>query len=171
MTSLIGAGPNTPVIGFGGTPGGLMIGQTNLPAGTLVPVAGRDGRGLDVDGRVATYAALPAGLTAGDAGKAILVDADKQVYIWSGSAWPANGSGAQVKGDPGPTGRAITSIAVSGDDLVFTLSDSTTQSVTVPALTTATDMAAIASAAASLAVNSLDVVTANRALAYSIALS
>ena len=48
---------------------------------------------IALSGRVATYAALPSGLGSGDAGKAYYVEADGLVYIWNGSAFPANGAG------------------------------------------------------------------------------
>ncbi|OZC88360.1 hypothetical protein CH282_09535 [Rhodococcus sp. 06-418-1B] len=51
---------------------------------------------------MATYAALPTtGLVAGDG---YMVTADGKVYIWSGSAWPANGNGVQLQGVAGPAG-------------------------------------------------------------------
>ena len=50
-------------------------------------------RPITVMGSVATYAALPGGLSSGDAGKAWRVNADSQLYVWTGSAWPAQGVG------------------------------------------------------------------------------
>lgn len=52
---------------------------------------------LALKGRVATYAALPSsGLTAGDA---YLVDGPpQQIYVWNGTAWPAEGQGLPIGG-------------------------------------------------------------------------
>lgn len=67
---------------------------------------GPQGEGLQVDGQVADYASLPTtGLTAGDVWLA-----GQSLYIWSGTAWPAEGDGTPIEGpegpqgDPGPTG-------------------------------------------------------------------
>lgn len=51
---------------------------------------------IALSGRVATYAALPGGLGSVDAGKAWLVDADSKIFVWSGSAWPAQDSGVSA---------------------------------------------------------------------------
>lgn len=67
---------------------------------------GADGAGITIAGNVATYANLPTGLTAADAGDGYLVDADGLLYIWSGTAFPANGSGTAFRGPTGPTGPA-----------------------------------------------------------------
>lgn len=65
---------------------------------------GADGKGISIAGSAPTYAALPTGLGAGDAGKGYLVQADGLLYIWTGSAFPANGSGVAFKGDTGAKG-------------------------------------------------------------------
>ena len=65
---------------------------------------GADGKGISIAGSAPTYAALPTGLGAGDAGKGYLVQADGLLYIWTGSAFPANGSGVAFKGDKGGKG-------------------------------------------------------------------
>lgn len=65
---------------------------------------GADGKGISIAGSVATYADLPGGLGAPDAGKGYLVLADGLLYIWSGSAFPANGAGVEFKGDKGDKG-------------------------------------------------------------------
>ena len=67
---------------------------------------GEDGKGISIAGSVATYAALPSGLGAADAGKGYLVEADGLLYIWSGTSFPANGSGVAFKGDKGDKGDA-----------------------------------------------------------------
>lgn len=62
---------------------------------------GAAGTGIAIAGTVATYAALPSGLGAGDAGKGYLVTADGLLYIWDGSAFPADHAGVAFKGDKG----------------------------------------------------------------------
>lgn len=76
------------------------------PQGAQGPAgpAGEDGKGISIAGSAATYAALPTGLGPADAGKGYLVDADGLLYIWSGTAFPADGNGVAFKGDPGPQG-------------------------------------------------------------------
>lgn len=73
------------------------------PKGPAGP-AGEDGKGISIAGQVATYADLPAGLGADDAGKGYLVESDGRLYVWSGSAFPASGSGAEFRGPAGPEG-------------------------------------------------------------------
>ena len=65
---------------------------------------GVDGKSVSIAGQVATYADLPSDLTADDAGKGWLVEADGDLYVWSGTAFPANGSGTDFRGPAGPTG-------------------------------------------------------------------
>lgn len=69
---------------------------------TGVNAKGDKGDGLKIDGSVPTYADLPT-LTAADMGKTYLVDADGRLYFWSGTAWPASGSGLLIKGQDGIT--------------------------------------------------------------------
>ena len=69
---------------------------------TGVNAKGDKGDGLKIDGSVPTYADLPT-LTAADMGKTYLVDADGRLYFWSGTAWPASGSGLLIKGEDGVT--------------------------------------------------------------------
>nr|DAH69776.1 MAG TPA: nucleoid-associated protein [Caudoviricetes sp.] len=71
-------------------------------ADTGVNAKGDKGDGLKIDGSVPTYADLPT-LTAADMGKTYLVDADGRLYFWSGTAWPASGSGLLIKGEDGIT--------------------------------------------------------------------
>lgn len=74
---------------------GITIDSTNPDA----PVIASTVAAVALKGRVATYASLPgSGNTAGDA---YLVDADGLVYVWSGTAWPANGAGLAVSGGSG----------------------------------------------------------------------
>ncbi|HEV2931014.1 MAG TPA: hypothetical protein VGW74_20215, partial [Propionibacteriaceae bacterium] len=65
---------------------------------------GPAGEGIAIAGSVATYAALPSDLTAGDAGDGYLVEADGLLYIWSGTSFPADGSGVAFQGPAGPAG-------------------------------------------------------------------
>lgn len=66
--------------------------------------AGADGAGIEIAGSVATYANLPTGLTAANSGDGYLVNADGKLYIWDGSAFPANGQGVAFQGPVGPQG-------------------------------------------------------------------
>jgi hypothetical protein len=63
---------------------------------------GADGAGIQIAGQVATYSALPTTLTSADAGKAYVVSADGKLYIWSGTGFPASGSGQNFVGPAGP---------------------------------------------------------------------
>lgn len=65
---------------------------------------GVDGKGVSVAGQVKTYADLPKNLTSDDAGKGWLVEADGDLYVWSGTKFPPNGSGADFRGPEGPAG-------------------------------------------------------------------
>jgi hypothetical protein len=73
------------------------------PAGPQGP-PGVDGKSVSIAGQVATYADLPTTLTTDDAGKGWLVEADGDLYVWSGTAFPANGSGTDFRGPAGPVG-------------------------------------------------------------------
>lgn len=65
---------------------------------------GDAGAGLVITGSVATYADLPNNLTPADAGKAYFCQADGKLYVWSGTAFPADGEGSQFEGPQGPQG-------------------------------------------------------------------
>lgn len=65
---------------------------------------GDPGAGLVITGTVATYADLPNNLGPSDAGKAYFVQADGKLYVWTGTAWPAEGQGSQFEGPQGPAG-------------------------------------------------------------------
>jgi hypothetical protein len=58
------------------------------PQGVAGPT-GPAGESVSIAGQVATYANLPTGLTAADAGDGYLVDADGLLYVWGGSSFPA----------------------------------------------------------------------------------
>lgn len=69
--------------------------------------AGVDGKGIEIAGQVATYSALPTNLTTADAGKGWIVNADGDLYVWTGSSFPPDGKGVDFvgpKGDKGDTG-------------------------------------------------------------------
>ena len=66
---------------------------------------GVDGKSVSIAGQVATYDELPDGLTQKDAGKGWLVEADGDLYVWSGTSFPANGSGTDFRGPEGPRGE------------------------------------------------------------------
>jgi hypothetical protein len=83
------------------------------PQGTA-GTAGKDGAGVTVAGQVAAYANLPTGLTSADAGKAWLVTADGKLYVWSGSAFPANGNGANFVGPAGPANTLTMGTVTTG---------------------------------------------------------
>jgi hypothetical protein len=75
---------------------------------------GQDGKGIQVAGQVATYSALPTGLTSADAGKAWIVTADGKMYIWSGTSFPANGSGQTFVGPAGPANTLTIGTVTTG---------------------------------------------------------
>lgn len=66
---------------------------------------GEDGAGVAIAGSVPTYADLPTGLGPADAGDGYLVEADGRLYVWSGTAFPADGAGAEFRGPQGPAGE------------------------------------------------------------------
>lgn len=84
--------------------------------GPLGPVGpkGNDGAGITIAGQVATYANLPTGLTSSDSGKAYLNSADGKLYIWSGTAFPANGSGTTFVGPTGPANNLTVGTVTTG---------------------------------------------------------
>lgn len=116
--------------------------------GLLVPVRGRDGTSLQITGQVPTYADLPNDLGLADRGALYIVKSDDLGYVWNGYNWPADGDGIEIRGPQGETGRGYTGVTVSGDDLVFSASDETADSVTVPALVDAADAATAAATSA-----------------------
>ncbi|OZD23804.1 hypothetical protein CH253_08045 [Rhodococcus sp. 06-156-3C] len=68
-------------------------------------VDGVDGAGVEIAGSVATYADLPKGLGAGQAGSGYIVRIpDGRLYIWDGSAFPADGQGVAFRGPKGDKG-------------------------------------------------------------------
>lgn len=89
---------NTGVIPAQGTTW-QMLSEAGMP--------GIDGKSLAVQGEVPDYASLPPGLTADDKNKAWVNLADGLLYIWNGTAFPADGAGVVWKGTPGPTGKSL----------------------------------------------------------------
>lgn len=65
---------------------------------------GAAGVGISIQLSVPTYADLPDDLVLADAGKAYEVQADGRLYVWSGSQFPADGSGSEWQGPRGYTG-------------------------------------------------------------------
>lgn len=95
------AGPEGPA----GEQGPLGPAGPEGPQGPRGP-QGEDGKGISIAGQVATYEDLPTNLTAEDAGQGYLVEADGRLYIWSGTAFPLDGEGAEFQGPAGPEGPA-----------------------------------------------------------------
>ncbi|UVG35003.1 minor tail protein [Gordonia phage ViaConlectus] len=116
-------------------------------------VRGRDGRGIDIADTVDTYADLPTNLGPEDKGAGYMVRADKMFYRWSGTEFPDEGDGIQIMGPDGPPGRGIATdgIEVVGNQLRFTMTNGTVETVSVPAIQQAIDSAAAASASATAA--------------------
>ena len=75
---------------------------------------GADGAGIAIAGSVATYGDLPNDLTADDAGDGYLVEADGLLYIWSGTAFPADGSGVAFQGPAGPANTLTIGTVTTG---------------------------------------------------------
>lgn len=75
---------------------------------------GDDGAGISIAGTVADYASLPSGLGSGDAGNAYFVTADGLLYIWSGSAFPADGSGTVFQGPAGTSATVAAGMTSTG---------------------------------------------------------
>ncbi|WP_054246372.1 DUF7257 domain-containing protein [Rhodococcus opacus] len=90
---------------FEGTLVSAPRGPQGLPGVQGVPgppgIQGPTGTGIQIDGTVATYAALPAGTPDGSQ---YVVTADNLLYVKQGGAWPANGAGLVYRGPTGATG-------------------------------------------------------------------
>jgi hypothetical protein len=91
-----------PAAGGGGSWGtitGAISAQTDLQTALD---AKANAPGIALKGRVSTYSSLPTtGITSGDA---YLVDADSLIYVWNGSAFPANGAGISVSSKSSDSG-------------------------------------------------------------------
>ena len=141
------------------TPGAPAIRVEVAHSGTVAVspgLVGPQGGGVRLDGAVASYADLPSDLGVEDAGASYVTQDDGLLYVWSGTAWPAEGAGSQFRGDKGDRGTGVQTIAVDGSDLSFGLSDGTSRRVTVPALVDASAAAVEAGAAADRAVSARD---------------
>lgn len=109
-TTTLPAGSSASVTNSGTTSAAVF--NFAIPQGATGPQGpkGDDGTGISVDGTVATYADLPTGLGPDDDGKGYYVEADGKLYIWNGTAFPADGDGVLIrgpqglKGDTGDTG-------------------------------------------------------------------
>jgi hypothetical protein len=64
-------------------------------------LTGATGTGIQIDGTVATYAALPSGAPDGSQ---YVVTADNLLYVKQGGAWPSNGAGLNYRGPQGTAG-------------------------------------------------------------------
>ena len=74
---------------------------------------GPQGTGLQLQGRVTNYSALPGGLNSTtDKGKAYIVDSDGLLYIWDGTAFPSSGNGLPLVGAKGDNGKTAYQVAV-----------------------------------------------------------
>jgi|GEM_PF-3316490 len=92
---------NPAVSGGGGGTWGSITGTLSSQTDLKAALDGKaDVSGIVLSGRVATYSALPS--TGLSAGNAYLVDADGLIYVWSGTAFPASGSGMYVGSVAGP---------------------------------------------------------------------
>ena len=87
--------------------------STTSPA-LLTGPRGEDGVGIEIVGSVATYANLPSGLGAGDAGKAYLVEANGLLYIWDGVQFPTEENGVEFRGPQGDQGlRGVSVVSIT----------------------------------------------------------
>jgi hypothetical protein len=132
ISSVSGSGPTTdPQVILGGTAPNYTLdfvipqgpkgdkGDQGIqgPLGPVGPIGpkGDPGAGIQIGGQVNTYAQLPSGLTMADAGKAWFVVADGKLYIWSGTAFPANGAGTIFQGPVGPANTLTMGTVTTGD--------------------------------------------------------
>lgn len=96
----VGATGATGPTGAAGSAGAAgAVGATGATGAT--GVAGADGTSVEIQGSVANAAALPTGLTVGDAGKGWITNDNGHLNVWTGSAWTDAGA---VRGPTGPVG-------------------------------------------------------------------
>lgn len=126
-------------------------------AGILVPVPGKDGAGLEPRGLVDYYSNLPTGLGPDDVGQCWLVAETGKAYFWTGTAWPSESGGVQMKGETGAAGRGVVNITGTSTGLTFDMSAAPSQiQVTVPAIQQASASATAAAGSASSALAAKD---------------
>jgi hypothetical protein len=65
---------------------------------------GADGTSVEIAGSVANAAALPGGLTAGDAGTGYIAQDTGHLHVWDGAEWDDVGNIKGPQGDPGDAG-------------------------------------------------------------------
>lgn len=133
----------------------VIVSADDPSAAHIWIVPGKDGTGIQLygTGSVPAYGDLPA-LTASEAGAAMLVESTGLLYIWNGASWTDEADGVPFRGPEGDPGRGVSSIEVSGNNLLFTMSQApTTETVAVPALSAAAANAAAASGSATAAGN------------------
>ncbi len=98
-----GPDPENPDVGSTGLVDLTVVSPVPSTGGVGV-VRGPQGEGLQIDGKVATYAALPATPAEGD-GAQYVVAADGLLYVWrTGTGWMADGQGVVIRGPQGPAG-------------------------------------------------------------------
>lgn len=123
------------------------------PEGITMGPPGPQGPPFAPEDVVPTYGDLPSGLGLPDAGKGYLIggvgESDfGQVYFWDGDSFPAQGDGVPFQG------VGVADVDISGTDLVFTMSDGSVHTVTVPAIAAAAASATAAASSASSAATS-----------------
>ncbi len=104
-----GSDGNAGATGPQGTPGtqGATGPQGSVgtagPQGATGPAGqdGADGTSVTITGSVANAAALPTGLTPGDAGTGYITEDNGHLHVWSGTAWTDAG---EIRGPAGATG-------------------------------------------------------------------
>ncbi|MEV1294422.1 hypothetical protein [Pseudonocardia sp. NPDC049635] len=85
--------------------GTLLLTYTDSTTAGPWPVKGEDGKSIEFTATVPTYADLPTDLTEADAGAGYYVEEDGELYPWSGTAFPAQGNGIEVRGPQGIQGE------------------------------------------------------------------
>lgn len=91
--------PGRPQASIGSPANGAM--QVGVPG--LQGPPGAPGQSFQLAGAVTDYAALPV-LAPEAAGQAWMTNNDGRVYVWSGSAWPAEGTAPVLRGPSGLDG-------------------------------------------------------------------
>ena len=98
-----GPDPENPDVGSSGLVDLTTVSPVPSTSGAGV-VRGPRGEGLQIDGKVATYAALPPSPPEGD-GAQYVVAADGLLYVYrTGTGWMPSGQGVAIRGPQGPAG-------------------------------------------------------------------